>query len=193
MRDASGGMQKSGKNENNYECYLKYIDAMESSRFYKILLQAQKAVMFATNVVLILVLGIVVLCRHVLHVDFFGFDEIILLAAFWMYFIGSSYAMQEKTHIKADILANVMSPFANRLAKVLSGIVQTAISAFLIVMSFNLVMRSMVAKAVTSAWNIPFYVPQMAILVGFALMTFYSAIHCARDTIEMLCASKRRG
>ena len=42
--------------------------------------------------------------RYVLRTDFYGSEELILVAAFWMYFIGSAMAAKHNTQIKAEML-----------------------------------------------------------------------------------------
>lgn len=65
--------------------------------------------MLWTSIIMLSILGIVVFARYGLNADVFGYDEIVLVDSFWMYFIGASYAMYEGSHVKADILARLFS------------------------------------------------------------------------------------
>ena len=71
------------------------LDKLKASSLWKMLLIVQKFTLFITTCVMVGILGVVVLFRYVFKLDFFGYDEIVMISAFWMYFIGSSYAMEK--------------------------------------------------------------------------------------------------
>ena len=125
---------------------------------YKALLKAQEVVCFATTCVMTGVLGVVVVCRYVLHEDFFGYDAIVLISAFWMYFIGSSYAMNKREHVRADIVERFLQPKGKRRLRIFSGIAQTALAIQFAVLSVRYLMRAIEIWPTSSAWNIPLVV-----------------------------------
>lgn len=137
--------------------------------------------MLLTSLVMLMILGAVVVARYVFHMDIFGYDEIVLVDSFWMYFIGASYAMYEGGHIKADILSSLLKPRKRALMKVVAGIFQTLVNIIFNVFAYNLIVRSIKIWPVTSSWNIPFLIPQMALFLGFTLMSFYLIIYTAKD------------
>jgi len=65
--------------------------------------------------------------------------------------------------------------------KVAAGIFQTGINIIFNVFALNMILRSIETQAVTSSWNIPFLFPQMSILIGFTLMSFYLLVYTLRD------------
>ena len=46
-----------------------------------------------------------VILRYVFKGNFYGSDEVIMLFAFWLYFMGAAYGSFEDSHIKADLLS----------------------------------------------------------------------------------------
>ena len=160
-----------------------------NSRFLKILSKIQRFILFVTNIALLLILGSVIIARDVFSTDFFGYDEIILISAMWLYFVGSAYGMKQEGHIKAEILALILPDHINRVLKVIVSFLETLISTIFTYFAFNLVYHSFTTWQITSAWGIPFFVPQSAILTGFILMTFYSGIYCVRDYYSLKTAT----
>lgn len=170
---------------------INFIYKLMDSKFWKLLLKAQRIVMFITAVVMLSMLGAVVVARYLLHVDLYGYDEIVLVDSFWMYFIGASYAMCKEEHIKADILATMMGAKSLAVTKVIAGVLQTSINFIFIVLAFNMVARSFKTWTVTSLWNIPYFIPQIAILLSFVITALYLTVYTIRDYNKLVVLERR--
>ena len=105
-----------------------FLDRLKASSFWKVLLSIQKLTLFITTCVMVGILGVVVLFRYALKLDFFGFDEIVMISAFWMYFIGSSYAMEKREHVRADILERILPLKGKKTLRIISGMIQTLVA-----------------------------------------------------------------
>lgn len=160
---------------------INFIYRLMDSKIWKLLLKTQRFVMFLTAVIMLSILGAVVVARYVLHMDLYGYDEIVLVDSFWMYFIGASYAMCKEEHIKADILATMMGAKSLAVTKIIAGALQTSINFIFIVLAFNMVVRSFKTWTVTSLWNIPYFIPQISILVSFVITALYLTVYTIRD------------
>lgn len=156
-------------------------DRIQQSYAWRLLLKIQRLIAVVSTIIVIVVLGIVVVARYVLEVNVLGYDEIILVGAYWMYFIGSSYASWEESHIAADILSQIAPPRSKVLLSLISKIIQVIIGIPLIYLAFELLKWDMHANPVTIDWGIPLLIPQSSIFVGFLLMTFYSFVYALRD------------
>ena len=173
-----------------------FIENIISSKAWSLLIKIQKIIMILTTAFMITILGIVVFTRYVFHIDFFGYDELALISSFWMYLIGSSYAMYEGTHVKADIMSMLLSARTQKILKSIAGIIQTSINFFVTYLAYQLIKRSIETSPITPSYNIPFWIPQMSILVGFVLMSFYLVIYTIRDIQDCFAdfnANKTRG
>ena len=51
------------------------------------------------------IIFLAVLLRYVFHSDLYGYEEIVVIFAFWLYFIGGSYGSYTRTHITADVVS----------------------------------------------------------------------------------------
>lgn len=116
-----------------------------------------------------------VVARQCFGRDLYGNEDFILIAAFWLYMIGGAYGSYENSHIKADIVSEVLKD--GKLKKFLQNtavIVETAVSLVITVWGWQLVVWSMAKGAKSISWKIPMFIPQGAIFVGFAIMFIYS-------------------
>lgn len=156
-------------------------ERIQQSLFWKILLKLQRFTLIIATLVVIWVLGGVVVARYVLNVNFLGYDEIILVAAFWMYFIGSAHASFEESHVAVNIVEQYLSPKKVLLVGIFSKFVQFAIGIPLVYLSYEMLAWDIEFWPATSDWNIPLLVPQASIMIGFVIMTFYSFIYILRD------------
>ena len=156
-------------------------DRIQQSKAWNVLLAFQRFVSACTTVVVVLVLGIVVVARYIFEMNVLGYDEIIMVAAYWMYFIGSSYASWEESHVAADILFQISSPKAQLSLSIFSKSCQVLLGFPLIYLAYDLIKWDWIANPMTIDWGIPLIIPQASIFVGFILMTFYSFVYILRD------------
>ncbi|HES59045.1 MAG TPA: TRAP transporter small permease subunit, partial [Caldithrix sp.] len=98
---------------------MKIIDTIKKSFIWKFLIKIQQWLMIATSIFVILIMFVEVLLRYVFKSDLYGIEEIVVIAAFWLYFMGSSYGVYEKSHVKADILPQMMSQKAQKILNII--------------------------------------------------------------------------
>lgn len=156
-------------------------EKIQQSVIWSLLLKIQRLILVATNIIVITILGVVIIARYILKVNVLGYDELTLIGAFWMYFIGSAYASYEETHITADILSQFVSHRKKQILAIFSKIVQVLLGFPMIYLSYELLLWDVEMNPSTIDWGIPYLIPQSAIFCGFVLMTFYSFVYLIRD------------
>ena len=116
-----------------------------------------------------------VIARGVFNRDLYGNEDFILIAAFWLYMIGGAYGSYEDSHIKADIVDEVMKEGKlKNFLRSLAAVVETIVSLVITVWGWQLVMWGFDKGAKSISWKIPMVIPQSAIFIGFAIMFIYS-------------------
>jgi TRAP-type C4-dicarboxylate transport system permease small subunit len=160
-------------------------EKIQNSKIWKVLLAIQKTIMVVSTVCVVATLLAVVLGRHIFHYNFLGYNEIIVIAAFWMYFIGSSYASWEESHINADILGQFLPERKKAILGVFTKIIQVIIGIPLIYLSFQSLVFDIKANPTTLDLGIPLAFPRSAMLICFVLMTFYSGVYAVRDIYKL--------
>nr|WP_321502798.1 TRAP transporter small permease [uncultured Dethiosulfovibrio sp.] len=158
-----------------------FVRNVKSSLLWRLLINLQKAILVLTSVFVVLIMCTAVLLRYVFKSDLFGIEEIVVIAAFWLYLVGSSYGVYEKSHVKADIIPQLLPPKAQAF---LSVLVRLTMSILCVVFSWwavDMISYSIEWMPRTTGLRIPIFISQTSILVGYVLMSFYSIIYFLED------------
>ncbi len=119
-----------------------------------------------------------VFIRYVLKGNFYGSDEIILIFAFWLYFIGAAYGSYENSHIKADLLnMYIKNMHYKDMVNLAAQTLTTAVNGVLLFWAFEFMLWAIEKNPLTTALKIPILIPRAAIFVGLSLMLFYHAYY----------------
>ncbi|MDD3365871.1 MAG: TRAP transporter small permease subunit [Sphaerochaetaceae bacterium] len=161
--------------------YQLLVDKIINSKVNKLCILTQKIIMIISTVIMLSLLASVVFCRYIFYTDIYGYDEFLLCSAFWMYFMGAVYSMQEGTHVRADIVGMFLKPIPRLKLKIVANVVQIIVSIVISIFAFNLVARSIKTWQISAVWEIPFLLYQLPIFIGFFLMTLYMILELFVD------------
>jgi TRAP-type C4-dicarboxylate transport system permease small subunit len=109
------------------------------------------------------------------NINFNGYEEILVMVAFWLYMIGCTYGTCEKTQITADILIITLP---DKLPKAILIVVRDLFTAILcgvmMVWAMNLFLWSVEMRTETPVFRLPVGIGQISIFVGLLLSLFYN-------------------
>ena len=118
--------------------------------------------------------------RYILHTDFYGSEELILLAAFWLYFMGSTLASKHNTHIKADMLDMfIKNRVALGVANIVKYVISLGMAAVASVWAIKYVQWNININMKSNVFRFPVYITVLPIAISFIAWTIY----CLRDLI----------
>ncbi len=162
---------------------------MNRSKFsllWNSLLTVQKIIMIITSLFLPIIVFASVIMRYIFKTDLYGIEEIVTLVAFWLYFIGSSYGSYDKSQISADILSGFMK---NEKHKFILGIITQFVSLIILIVvdvwATQFIGWSLKMNPKTAIYRFPIVIPQLSVLIGLFLMTFYNFVYLVQDVIEV--------
>lgn len=113
--------------------------------------------------------------RYVLKKDIFGGEEIILLLAWWLYFLGSIGGSQEDTQIKADMIdVFCRNKFIVDMSKGIAKALECAIFIFCTYLTGLMLSTNFVKMPVTTGLKIPYVASQIPIIIGFIFMAAFA-------------------
>lgn len=120
--------------------------------------------------------------RSILGINFGGSEELVLFAAFWFYFTGSSLAYRDDSHINADMTSLL---FKSEKAKKRMAVVKYAVSMVIAIVAtawaFQFVSWSFELWPTTPIYKLPLALSRLSIIVSFILMSIYVLIHLIRS------------
>ena len=117
--------------------YLKKVDSF----FCKI----QEYICILCGIFIALTIICAAFMRYILKMNFGGSEELILFAAFWFYFMGSSLAFREDSHITADMSSLF---FKNEKTKKYIHCIKYSISMIIALIALRSILVSFILMAV---------------------------------------------
>ncbi|KUO48990.1 MAG: hypothetical protein APF76_10180 [Desulfitibacter sp. BRH_c19] len=152
------------------------------SLIWKSLVKFQQTIMIICSILIILGISAQAAFRYLLQLDFYGLDEFIVIIAFWLYFMGSSYGSYEQSHIKADIVSvYIKNQKIKDFLKLIASSITTGISLLVTYWALDFFIWGIVKQAKSPVLSIPMVIPQSAIFIGFILMSLYSVVYLYLD------------
>ena len=110
---------------------------------------------------------------------------LILIFAFWLYFMGAAYGSYENSHIKADIVASLAKNIRRKdLLSLLAQAVLVIVNFVLITWAIPYLTDAIVRMPSTTALSIPLFIPRIAILLGLVLMEFYHVYYLIKNFVN---------
>ncbi|SFB02089.1 TRAP-type C4-dicarboxylate transport system, small permease component [Lentibacillus halodurans] len=160
---------------------------------WNFLLNLQKGIMIISSILILLGLVATVLLRYIFQADLYGLEELILIPAFWMYFMGASYGTHLDTHITADLTkVYIKDERIKSMVQLLNTVICLVIAIVFTFWANSFVIWSINSGGNSSAWKYPLYIPQSAIMIGFILMSLYLAVKMVNDA-KILVARSGKG
>lgn len=120
--------------------------------------------------------------RYLFQGNFYGSDEIILLFAFWLYFMGAAYGSYEDSHIKADLIniyvKNIRLKDSINLFALFITIV---VNLIILTWAWHFFMWGLERMPLSTGLKIPMVIPQSSVFFGMLFMAFYHIFHFVRN------------
>jgi len=140
--------------------------------------RVNRLILIFCNLSVMLIVVAAAVMRYWLNIDFYASEEILMIFAFWLYFMGAVYGSYEKSHVEADFMLSWLGDSRSGLAvALLRDLIELAVLIVLTYWAFLFVQFAYERWPITPGWRIPLIVPQSAILVGFMLMTIHALRH----------------
>src|SRR5699024_2608749 len=145
----------------------------------------EKVFLILSSVLILLFVCATVFMRYLFKVDLYGFGEVVLLIAVWMYFIGASHGTFTKSHVNIDIVDLLIQNQNIRSGiKILSSLIVFLLCVIFSLWSFDQFLSGIESGEKSLVLRIPMYVPESSLFVGFLLMSLHSLINLIKDIKE---------
>jgi len=153
------------------------VNRLEKSFFWKALEKFLKFGLIVSSSLVTIITFAAVITRE-LNINFLGYEEILIICAFWLYMLGAAYGSYEKSHITADIIV-VMMPdnFLKALIAMLRNTLTLVLGIIFLLWAFELFQWTVEMQTKTPVWRIPVTVAQSSLLFGLAIITFYNVVY----------------
>ncbi|WP_300464175.1 TRAP transporter small permease [Desulfobacula sp.] len=152
-------------------------------KIFSALLIFERATVVLCGLTIAALINITVFLRYFLETDLYGIEELELVLAFWLYFIGTAYASATRKQVTVNFLdVMIKSLTIKKALKITSAFITMAVCTFYAWWSFDMIGFALENSPKSSVWKIPTLINYAAVVVGFLLMTLY----CVRDLVEAI-------
>lgn len=135
-------------------------------------------------IVAIFMAGATAFSRYVFQYTYGGNDEITCIAFAWVTFLGTAAAYRCKMHYGVDLVVNSLPERIRPVVGIVTQVIILIIMVILTGLSWKL--TSSVGDKVWTYTRISYAVSDMALVLGFGLMTIYSAIFLVQDIKKLM-------
>lgn len=128
--------------------------------------------------VMVTIITFAAVITRALNINFLGYEEILIIFAFWLYMMGAAYGSYERSHITADILVVSMPDnFARAMVTLLRNLLTLVLGIIFLVWAYQLFGWTIEMQQKTPVWRIPVTVSQSSLLFGLGIITFYNLVY----------------
>lgn len=159
----------------------KWESKIEKTAFWRGLTSFLKFMLIISGSLVALITFAAVIARA-LNFNLLGYEEILIIWAFWLYMFGAAYGSYEDSHIKADIIVVMMKPgFRKDVIAILRTTLSVVLGFIFMLWAFQLFMWTVENGQQTPVWRIPVTVSQSSLLFGLGVGTFYHLVYLYDD------------
>lgn len=148
-----------------------------------------ESINYTMSILSLLIISLIIasaLLRYVFMIDFYGMEDLVMLFAISLYFIGSVSASYTNDHIHADVVSSfVQKGNPRNIAIVIRNSLTVVGSLALLFWSINLLSWSIETRVTTQTIKIPLYLHHSIILLSFILMAVYECLRWYQSIIIM--------
>ena len=149
------------------------------------LLWVQRTLLFITAFFILLIIAVNVAMRYIFVIDFYGMEDIVLIAAWWCYFLGASYATYQRSHLSAEIVSiYVKNEAVKAVIKLFVSVATACLGGVFAYWGYIQLSWALSSRGTTTVLQLPLIIPQSAIILGFFLIAFYSLVNLINDVRE---------
>ncbi|MGI6616551.1 MAG: TRAP transporter small permease [Saccharofermentanales bacterium] len=160
-------------------------EKIENFFLWKWFLSIQRFVMVISSIGVLITIFSSVICRYILKINFAGSDEILIIFALWLYYVGGLYGNWSDEHIKADVMTMITSK--EKVLRIVNIIVRTitlAISIGLAIWAIEYAQFCLKIGGNSLVYKIPMIVPRSAIIFGYTAPVLYNIYHFILSIVE---------
>lgn len=142
-------------------------------------LKIENAVVIVCCISMIALVFLTVVIRYIFRTGFQGMEELVMLFAFGIYFIGAALGTYHETQITADMMSLfVKSPRKMAGIKAVQNFIDAVLIGICAIYSTQQMLFMYSIGGRTTGLKMPIWINYTIVLVGLFLMSIYSFWHC---------------
>ncbi len=153
------------------------MNKLKQTKFWTFLERLLKFGLIITGIMVTVITFAAVIARA-LNFNLLGYEEILIICAFWLYMLGAAYGSYENSHIKADIIVVMMKEgFLKDLIALLRNTLSVVLGIIFLLWAVQLLEWTIINGQQTPVWRIPVTVAQSSLTFGLVVASFYHLVY----------------
>lgn len=129
----------------------------------------------------VLLMGLIlcyeVVCRYFFRSPTIWVQETSIYLFMWTMLAGGAYTLQKGKHVRIDLFIEHLSPRTQQIFEMITSVAGMVFCAVITWQAYEMIAVSFAyGKVSATPLRVPMWIPQSALLLGFALLTFQFAI-----------------
>lgn len=158
------------------------VKKIRNINLWNISLRFEEVCMVICGFFLCISITLMVFFRYILKINSYGLEEIILMFAVWLYFMGGAYGSYENSHVSANIVYFIIKDKKKlKVMAIIKDILTTLLcltATFLEAQSFLWTLKM---NPKSPVHRLPMIIPNFAVLFGLCLMSYYYLVYLVND------------
>ncbi len=142
---------------------------------------------FLSVTVLVVILNVIL--RYGFQSGLFWVEEVATTSFIWSVFIGAAAAYKNKMHIGIDLITKLFPERIRELISIFINLLMVIINGYIFYLSTLFIKANSLKR--TPVLDVPALYVNLAISVGFGLITFYAVIFLTREARLLLGGLKK--
>ncbi|MFV0422646.1 TRAP transporter small permease [Oleidesulfovibrio sp.] len=138
----------------------------------------------------VLVVIVNVILRYLFQGGLFWVEEVATTSFIWSVFLGSSAAYRYNMHIGIDLITKLFPRHIQQLVAIAVTLLMTVINGYVVYLSLLFIQANSLKR--TPVLDVPAIYVNVAITVGFGLITFHTLRFLVRDVREFLASRQHQ-
>ncbi len=155
-----------------------------------ILAKIETVILILILLIMIFLAFLQVILRNLFSTSIFWGDTLLRHLVLWVAFIGASLATKENRHINIDALSRLLSKTTKRITTILVDLFSATVCFFLMRAAITFI-KSEKEAASTLFAEIPVWIFQTIIAIGFGLMMLRFFIHALENVFPQKTAEQQ--
>ena len=164
-------------------------------RIWGVLSSVQRVALVVTGVGVTGIIAAACILRF-FKINFIGFEEILIIVAFWLYMLGCANGAFEKSHITANVVELFLKhEGVKRKFLAVRDVLTAALCAVMFVWALILFLESCgfggLKPPMTTVFRIPMALGYLSVAAGLGLSAFYFICHAFESIAQVIAGGKR--
>jgi TRAP-type C4-dicarboxylate transport system permease small subunit len=165
------------------ECKFSYPAART---FFDYIARVEEMLLATALSAMVLLVLVQIVLRNFFSIGIMGGAEIVRHLVLWVAFLGAGLAARDGKHIRIELAQRILPARTRRIFSVITCVFSVIVCSILVYASINFVYVDYLGGATIAFYNIPVWILQVIIPIGYMAVALRFAAQCIENTYALM-------